>query len=59
MEFDTEDDPDFDYDNVIKVCKEMWGDPYDGFGEYKPAMIDAAIAEIQRRKETQADADHR
>lgn len=50
------DDPDFDYDNVIKVAKEMWGDPYGPDGEYKPEMISAAIAEIQRRKEGKPDA---
>jgi len=49
-EFEDIDDPDFDYDNVIKVAKEMWGDPYGPDGEYKPEMISAAIAEIERRK---------
>lgn len=50
-----DDDPDFDYDNVIKVAKEMWGDPYDAFGEYKPEVISAAIKEIERRKEKPTD----
>jgi hypothetical protein len=45
-----DDDPGFEYDDVIAEAKRMGIDPFDREGEYKPAAVEAAMASLARQE---------